>query len=90
MTSALEMRDAVLAAGRTDVFASAWPAVADYRPLASAGTQAESPPIPLNIALTPIPTSSPRSPRHADAPFCVGFAAETSRPRRLRRGQTTQ
>ena len=77
VTSALEMRDAVLAAlPGADVFIGV-AAVADYRPLASAEHKLKKSADTLNIALTPNPDILAEVAARADAPFCVGFAAES-------------
>ena len=77
VTSALEMRDAVSAAlAGADVFIGV-AAVADYRPLASAEHKLKKSADTLNIALTPNPDILAEVAARADAPFCVGFAAES-------------
>ena len=77
VTSALEMRDAVFAALHgADVFIGV-AAVADYRPLASAEHKLKKTADTLNIALTPNPDILAEVAARADAPFCVGFAAES-------------
>ncbi|HNB05583.1 MAG TPA: bifunctional phosphopantothenoylcysteine decarboxylase/phosphopantothenate--cysteine ligase CoaBC [Thauera aminoaromatica] len=77
VTSALEMRDAVSAAlAGADVFIGV-AAVADYRPLASAEHKLKKSADTMNIALTPNPDILAEVAAHADAPFCVGFAAES-------------
>ncbi|HNV91933.1 MAG TPA: bifunctional phosphopantothenoylcysteine decarboxylase/phosphopantothenate--cysteine ligase CoaBC [Thauera aminoaromatica] len=77
VTSALEMRDAVLhALPGADVFIGV-AAVADYRPLASAEHKLKKSADTMNIALTPNPDILAEVAAHADAPFCVGFAAES-------------
>lgn len=77
VTSALEMRDAVFAAlPGADVFIGV-AAVADYRPLASAEHKLKKTADTLNIALTPNPDILAEVAARADAPFCVGFAAES-------------
>lgn len=77
VTSALEMRDAVFAAlPGADVFIGV-AAVADYRPLASAEHKLKKSADTLNIALTPNPDILAEVAARADAPFCVGFAAES-------------
>ena len=77
VTSALEMRDAVPAAlAGADVFIGV-AAVADYRPLASAEHKLKKSADTMNIALTPNPDILAEVAAHADAPFCVGFAAES-------------
>lgn len=74
--SALEMRDAVLASLPADIFIAV-AAVADYRPAAPAehkikkGTQA------LTLELVANPDILAEVAARADAPFCVGFAAES-------------
>ncbi len=52
-------------------------AVADYRPLASAEHKLKKTADTLNIALTPNPDILAEVAARADAPFCVGFAAES-------------
>ena len=77
VTSALEMRDAVLhALPGADVFIGV-AAVADYRPLASAEHKLKKSADTMNIALTPNPDILAEVAARADAPFCVGFAAES-------------
>ena len=77
VTSALEMRDAVSAAlAGADVFIGV-AAVADYRPLASAEHKLKKSADTMNIALTPTPDILAEVAARADAPFCVGFAAES-------------
>jgi len=77
VTSALEMRDAVLhALPGADVFIGV-AAVADYRPLASAEHKLKKSADTMNIALTPNPDILAEVAAHADTPFCVGFAAES-------------
>ena len=77
VTSALEMRDAVSAAlAGADVFIGV-AAVADYRPLASAEHKLKKSADTMNIALTPNPDILAEVAARADAPFCVGFAAES-------------
>ncbi|QDX82766.1 phosphopantothenate synthase [Denitratisoma sp. DHT3] len=75
--SALEMRDAVLAAlPGQDVFIGV-AAVADYRPLAAAEHKIKKSGAQLTIELTPNPDILAEVAARPDAPFCVGFAAES-------------
>lgn len=75
--SALQMRDAVFAAlPGADVFIGV-AAVADYRPLASAEHKLKKTAATLAVTLTPNPDILAEVAARDDAPFCVGFAAES-------------
>ncbi|HND24599.1 MAG TPA: bifunctional phosphopantothenoylcysteine decarboxylase/phosphopantothenate--cysteine ligase CoaBC [Rhodocyclaceae bacterium] len=75
--SALQMRDAVFAAlPGADVFIGV-AAVADYRPDTSAEHKIKKSGAALQISLTPNPDILAEVAARADAPFCVGFAAES-------------
>lgn len=75
--SALQMRDAVFAAlPGADVFIGV-AAVADYRPLASAEHKLKKTADTLAVTLTPNPDILAEVAARDDAPFCVGFAAES-------------
>ncbi len=77
VTTAAEMRAAVLerVAG-ADIFVAA-AAVADYRPAAPAGHKLKRGPEPLNLALEPTADIVAEVAARAEPPFTVGFAAET-------------
>ena len=75
--SALEMREAVLAAlPGSDVFIGV-AAVADYRPAASAEHKIKKSGAELAITLTPNPDILAEVAALPNPPFCVGFAAES-------------
>ena len=77
VTSALEMRDAVLAAlPGQDVFIGV-AAVADYRPATSAEHKIKKGAATLTIELVANPDILAEVAARPDAPFCVGFAAES-------------
>ena len=77
VASALQMRDAVLGelAG-ADVFIAV-AAVADYRPAHNAEHKLKKSGATLTLELTPNPDILAEVAARSDAPFCVGFAAET-------------
>ncbi len=75
--SALEMRDAVLAQVlQTDIFISV-AAVADFRPAAPASHKIKKGAPTLTLELVANPDILAEVAARADAPFCVGFAAES-------------
>ncbi|MDT3672242.1 MAG: bifunctional phosphopantothenoylcysteine decarboxylase/phosphopantothenate--cysteine ligase CoaBC [Aromatoleum sp.] len=75
--SALEMRDAVVAAlPDADVFIGV-AAVADYRPVDAAEHKVKKSDAELTVTLTPNPDILAEVAARPDAPFCVGFAAES-------------
>ncbi|NTV11275.1 MAG: bifunctional phosphopantothenoylcysteine decarboxylase/phosphopantothenate--cysteine ligase CoaBC [Zoogloea sp.] len=75
--SALEMRAAVLdALPGAEVFIGV-AAVADYRPAEAAEHKIKKSGEPLAISLTPNPDILAEVAARPDAPFCVGFAAES-------------
>lgn len=75
--SALEMRDAVMSAlPGADVFIGV-AAVADYRPAAASEHKMKKTSGELTITLTPNPDILAEVAALDDAPFCVGFAAES-------------
>ncbi len=75
--SALEMRDAVLAAlPGADVFIGV-AAVADYRPAQPAEHKIKKSGEALALTLAPNPDILAEVAARPDAPFCVGFAAES-------------
>ncbi len=75
--SALEMRDAVLAAlPGQDVFIAV-AAVADYRPASAAEHKIKKGTANLSIELVANPDILAEVAARVDAPFCVGFAAES-------------
>lgn len=75
--SALEMRAAVFdALPGADVFIGV-AAVADYRPAQAAEHKIKKSGETLSLALTPNPDILTEVAARADAPFCVGFAAES-------------
>ncbi|HTY03552.1 MAG TPA: bifunctional phosphopantothenoylcysteine decarboxylase/phosphopantothenate--cysteine ligase CoaBC [Rhodocyclaceae bacterium] len=77
VTSALEMRDAVLAAlPGQDVFIAV-AAVADYRPAKPAEQKIKKGAPTLNLELVANPDILAEVAARPDAPFCVGFAAES-------------
>ena len=77
VVSAAEMADAVLArAGDHDVFVAV-AAVADYRPVEVHERKVKKRDAPMSIALEPTVDILATVAARADAPFCVGFAAES-------------
>lgn len=76
--SAAEMREAVLHALPGDVFISV-AAVADYRVDAAATRKIKKSDAGLTLHLVPNPDILAEVAALPDAPFCVGFAAETER-----------
>jgi len=74
--SAQQMRAAVLAALPTDIFIAV-AAVADYRPAAPAEHKIKKGADSLTLALTANPDILAEVAGRPDAPFCVGFAAES-------------
>ena len=79
VVGALEMREAVLAAlPGCDVFVGV-AAVADYRPAVSAEQKIKKGAPTLTLELVANPDILAEVAARADAPFCVGFAAESER-----------
>lgn len=77
VASALQMRDAVLdVLAGADVFIAV-AAVADYRPVHNANHKLKKSSATLTLELTPNPDILAEVAGRSDAPFCVGFAAET-------------
>jgi phosphopantothenoylcysteine decarboxylase/phosphopantothenate--cysteine ligase len=77
VTSALEMRDAVMAVlPRQDVFIAV-AAVADYRPANTAEHKIKKGAASMTIELVANPDILAEVAARPDAPFCVGFAAES-------------
>ena len=77
VASALQMRDAVLAAlPGADVFIGV-AAVADYRPATTAAHKMKKSGADLTLTLTPNPDILAEVAALAQPPFCVGFAAES-------------
>ena len=77
VVSALQMRSAVLEAlPGAQVFIGV-AAVADYRPLTTAEHKLKKTSDTLTVALTPNPDILAEVAAREDAPFCVGFAAES-------------
>jgi phosphopantothenoylcysteine decarboxylase/phosphopantothenate--cysteine ligase len=75
--SALEMRDAVLAqVPQTDIFISV-AAVADFRPATPAAHKIKKGAKTLTLELLANPDILSEVAERVDAPFCVGFAAES-------------
>lgn len=75
--SAAEMRAAVLArVPQTDIFIAV-AAVADYRPAQTALVKLKKADAPLHLDLLPTADILAEVAARPDAPFCVGFAAET-------------
>jgi phosphopantothenoylcysteine decarboxylase/phosphopantothenate--cysteine ligase len=75
--SALEMRDAVLAAlPQTDIFIAV-AAVADFRPAVPAAHKIKKGVSTLTLELVANPDILAEVAARGDAPFCVGFAAES-------------
>jgi phosphopantothenoylcysteine decarboxylase/phosphopantothenate--cysteine ligase len=78
VTGALQMRDAVLSeVDGQDVFIAV-AAVADYRPAKTAEQKIKKQDARLTIDLVPNPDILAEVAAREDAPFCVGFAAESS------------
>lgn len=77
VTSALQMRDAVFEALTGAQVFIAVAAVADYRPLATAEHKLKKSGDTMTVSLTPNPDILAEVAGRADAPFCVGFAAES-------------
>lgn len=73
---ALQMRDAVLAELPADIFIAV-AAVADYRPAAPAEHKIKKGAPTLTLELVANPDILAEVAGRADAPFCVGFAAES-------------
>jgi phosphopantothenoylcysteine decarboxylase/phosphopantothenate--cysteine ligase len=76
--SAAEMRDAVMHALPSDVFIAV-AAVADYRVDAAATQKIKKSDAGLTLSLVPNPDILAEVAALPEAPFCVGFAAETER-----------
>jgi phosphopantothenoylcysteine decarboxylase/phosphopantothenate--cysteine ligase len=74
--SALEMRDAVINALPADIFIAV-AAVADYRPAAPAAHKIKKGAERLTLDLVANPDILAEVAARPDAPFCVGFAAES-------------
>jgi len=74
--SALQMRDAVVTRLPADIFIAV-AAVADYRPLAAAEHKIKKGAATLTLELVANPDILAEVAARADAPFCVGFAAES-------------
>lgn len=74
--SAAQMRDAVLSQLPVDIFISV-AAVADYRPTVPAEHKIKKNAAALILELVPNPDILAEIARRPDAPFCVGFAAES-------------
>lgn len=74
--NALQMRDAVLAALPADIFIAV-AAVADYRPAAPAEHKIKKGTSTLTLELVANPDILAEVAGRPDAPFCVGFAAES-------------
>ena len=77
VSSALQMRDAVLDALPGAQVFIAVAAVADYRPLATAEHKLKKSADTMTVSLTPNPDILAEVAAREDAPFCVGFAAES-------------
>jgi phosphopantothenoylcysteine decarboxylase/phosphopantothenate--cysteine ligase len=78
VTGALQMRDAVFSTiDGQDVFIAV-AAVADYRPARMAEQKIKKQDTKLTIELVPNPDILAEVAARPDAPFCVGFAAESS------------
>jgi phosphopantothenoylcysteine decarboxylase/phosphopantothenate--cysteine ligase len=84
--SALQMRDVVLAALPADVFIGV-AAVADYRPAAPAEHKIKKGADTLTLELAANPDILAEVAARADAPFCVGFAAESRELARYAEGK---
>jgi phosphopantothenoylcysteine decarboxylase/phosphopantothenate--cysteine ligase len=78
VSSALDMRDAVLAALPADVFIAV-AAVADYRPANASEQKLKKSDAALTLELVPNPDILLEVAALPNPPFCVGFAAETER-----------
>lgn len=77
VTSALEMRAAVMRhVADCDIFVGV-AAVADYRPAQAATEKTKKEDKPMQLALVPNPDILAEVAARPDAPFCVGFAAES-------------
>ena len=76
--SAAAMRDAVLRELPTDVFIAV-AAVADYRVDAASAQKIKKSDAGMTLSLVPNPDILAEVAARPDAPFCVGFAAETER-----------
>ncbi|MDP1653695.1 MAG: bifunctional phosphopantothenoylcysteine decarboxylase/phosphopantothenate--cysteine ligase CoaBC [Rhodocyclaceae bacterium] len=74
--SALEMREAVLAGLPADIFIAV-AAVADYRPASAAAHKIKKGAASLTLELVANPDILAEVAVRPDAPFCVGFAAES-------------
>jgi phosphopantothenoylcysteine decarboxylase/phosphopantothenate--cysteine ligase len=75
--SALQMREAVLASlAETDIFIAV-AAVADFRPVAPAKHKMKKDAATLTLDLVANPDILAEVAGRADAPFCIGFAAES-------------
>ena len=75
--SAAQMREAVLArVAQTDIFIAV-AAVADYRPAQASPVKLKKTGAPVHLELVPNPDILAEVAALPDAPFCVGFAAET-------------
>jgi len=74
--SALQMREAVQAALPADIFIAV-AAVADFRPAAPAEHKIKKGAATLSLELVANPDILAEVAERADAPFCVGFAAES-------------
>jgi phosphopantothenoylcysteine decarboxylase/phosphopantothenate--cysteine ligase len=77
VASALQMRAAVLDALRGAHVFIGVAAVADYRPVATAEHKLKKTSDTLTVSLTPNPDILAEVAAREDAPFCVGFAAES-------------
>ncbi|MBL8470348.1 MAG: bifunctional phosphopantothenoylcysteine decarboxylase/phosphopantothenate--cysteine ligase CoaBC [Rhodocyclaceae bacterium] len=75
--SALDMHGAVMQRVHGQDFFIAVAAVADYRPAAAQGHKIKKSSAPLSVALAPNPDILAAVAALPDAPFCVGFAAES-------------
>ena len=78
VVSALQMREAVLAHLPTDIFVAV-AAVADYRPASMATQKIKKGAARLTLELVANPDILAEVAARPDAPFCVGFAAESER-----------
>jgi phosphopantothenoylcysteine decarboxylase/phosphopantothenate--cysteine ligase len=77
VTSALQMREAVLRALPGQHVFVGVAAVADYRPVRAAEHKIKKSGAPMTVELQPNPDILAEVAAHTDAPFCVGFAAES-------------
>ena len=77
VTSALQMRDAVQQALPGQHVFVGVAAVADYRPVQIAEHKIKKSGTPMTVELQPNPDILAEVAARADAPFCVGFAAES-------------